>query len=241
MMNHLRAIAEQLTRQLDLERAPVQVSYLDEAPPGVAEHPGGVPSVCTFFAFGSEKPFYAPLASHQDCEIGAYVLGIPPRGDVGNRLSSTLERMQSVGYLNPGEAAAVPHNSRPPNFVAYGPLGSLPVLPTAVLLFATPRAAMLAVEAAGSGGDARPVTINSRPMCAIMPILNQGTPVGISLGCTGSRIYTDLGVDNMVVGIRGEHLSRFAEKLARITEANATIASEDTARKDAAMRRYVRS
>jgi uncharacterized protein (DUF169 family) len=68
-------------------------------------------------------------------------------------------------------------------------------------------------------------------MCAIMPILNQGTPVGVSLGCTGSRIYTDLGIDKMVVGIRGDHLVRFAEKLGRIIEANAAIAAEDSARK----------
>ncbi|MGB6443575.1 MAG: DUF169 domain-containing protein, partial [Thermoplasmata archaeon] len=105
--------------------------------------------------------------------------------------------------------------------------------PTVVLLFANPRSARLAVEAAGSGTDAKPVTMNGRPMCAIMPILNHGTPVGVSLGCTGSRIYTDIGIDKMVVGIRGDHLSRFAEKLNRIVEANAVIAAEDSARKRA--------
>jgi uncharacterized protein (DUF169 family) len=142
--------------------------------------------------------------------------------------------MQSVGYLNPGEEATVPHNATAPKYVAYGPLGSLPIPPTGVLLFANPKSAMLAAEAAGSGKDARPVSINGRPMCAIMPILNQGTAVGISLGCTGSRIYTDLGMDKMVVGIRGDHLARFAEKLGQIVEANAVIATEDTARKRAA-------
>ncbi|MCI4372020.1 MAG: DUF169 domain-containing protein [Thermoplasmata archaeon] len=234
MVEEWKAISDQLTRQLDLDMPPVQVSYLETAPVGVAEHPGGVPSVCTFFAFGAEKPFYASLPKHEDCEVGAFVLGIPPAGEIGGRLMSTIGRMQSVGYLNPGEEAHVPHNATAPKFVAYGPLGSLPMPPTGVLLFTTPKAAMLAVEAAGSGTDARPVSINGRPMCAIMPILNQGTPVGVSLGCTGSRIYTDLGVDKMVVGIRGDHLSRFAEKLGRIVEANAVIASEDAARKRAA-------
>jgi len=230
----LRSIADQLTRQLELDMAPVQVSYLEERPSGVAEHPGGVPSVCTFFAFGAESPFYAALPKHEDCEVGAFVLGVPPAGDVGNRLMSTIGRMQSIGYLNPGEEARVPHNATPPAYVAYGPLGSLPMPPTGVLIFAKPKSAMLAVEAAGYGSDAKPVSINGRPMCAIMPILNQGTPVGISLGCTGSRIYTDLGVDRMVVGVRGDHLSRFAEKLGRIVEANASIAAEDSARKQSA-------
>jgi uncharacterized protein (DUF169 family) len=230
----LQSIADQLTRQLELDRPPVQVSYLEERPEGVKEHPGGVPSVCTFFAFGAESTFYAALPKHEDCEVGAFVLGVPPAGDVGSRLMSTIGRMQSIGYLNPGEEAHVPHNAQAPKFVAYGPLGSLPMPPTGVLIFAKPRSAMLAVEAAGSGADAKPVTINGRPMCAIMPILNQGAPVGISLGCTGSRIYTDMGIDRMVVGVRGDHLARFAEKLDRIIEANASIGAEDTARKQAA-------
>jgi uncharacterized protein (DUF169 family) len=159
---------------------------------------------------------------------------VPPAGDLGGRLMSTIGRMQSVGYLNPGEEAHVPHNATPPKFVAYGPLGSLPMPPTGVLIFARPKSAMLAVEAAGSGADAKPVSINGRPMCAIMPILNQGTPVGISLGCTGSRIYTDMGIDRMVVGVRGDQLTRFAEKLNRVVEANAVIGAEDAARKQAA-------
>jgi uncharacterized protein (DUF169 family) len=229
-----KAIADRLTRQLSLDRPPVQVSYLERPPEGVERHPGGVPSVCTFFAFGAERPFYAALPQHEDCEVGAFVLGIPPAGEVGGRLMTTLGRMQSIGYLNPGEEATVPHNATPPQYVAYGPLGSLPMPPTGVLLFATPRSAMLAVEAAGAGTDARPVTINGRPMCALMPILNQGTPVGLSLGCTGSRIYTDMRPDTMVVGIRGDHLARFAEKLDRIVSANAEVAAEDTARKQAA-------
>jgi uncharacterized protein (DUF169 family) len=234
MTEGLQAIADQITKQLELDMPPVQVSYLEEPPTGVKEHPGGVPSVCTFFALGAESPFYAALPKHEDCEVGAFVLGVPPAGDLGGRLMSTIGRMQSIGYLNPGEEAHVPHNAHPPKFVAYGPLGSLPMPPTGVLIFAKPKSAMLAVEAAGSGSDAKPVTINGRPMCAIMPILNQGAPVGISLGCTGSRIYTDMGVDRMVVGVRGDHLSRFAEKLNRVVEANVAIAAEDSARKKAA-------
>jgi uncharacterized protein (DUF169 family) len=225
------AIADQLVRQLELDTRPVQVSYLEERPSGLPEHPGGVPSVCTFFAFGTEKPFYAGLPKHEDCEIGAFVLGIPPKGDVGARLMTTIGAMQQEGYLNPGEEASVPHNAQAPNFVAYGPLGSLPMPPTGVLLFVNPKSAMLALEAAGSGSDAAAVPMNGRPMCAIMPIMNQGAPVAMSLACTGSRIYTDLGVDKMVVGIRGDHLEKFAEKLERIVRANAFVRTEDSARK----------
>ncbi|MCI4322271.1 MAG: hypothetical protein L3K05_08220, partial [Thermoplasmata archaeon] len=61
MTDHLRQIASDLSKDLELDHAPVQVTYLDAAPKGVAEHPGGVPSVCTFFAEGQKHAFYAAL------------------------------------------------------------------------------------------------------------------------------------------------------------------------------------
>jgi uncharacterized protein (DUF169 family) len=227
----LRAIAEQLRRDLELDTPPVQVSYLEEPPPDVDAHPGGVPSVCTYFAQGTGKSFYAGLRQHEDCEIGAFVLGIPPEGDLGRRLLGTLSTMQAEGYLNPGEETKVPHNLAPPKFVAYGPLGSLAAPPTGVLLFAKPRAAMLAIEAAQSGPDAAPVPLNGRPMCSILPILNQGARVAVSFGCIGSRIYTSMGEDKVVVGIRGDHLGPFVQSLGRILRANRAVADEDTRRK----------
>ncbi len=233
-----KAIAQQLKQQLGLGRAPVQISYLDEAPAGVPQHEGGVPSVCTFFAFGTEEPFYASLPQHEDCEVGAFVLGVPAQGEVGSRLVSTVETMQKVGYLNPGEETRIPHNKTPPKFVAYGPLGSLSMPPTVVLMFTNPKGAMLATEAAGWGKDATPVSMNGRPMCGIVPIMNQGAPVAISFGCIGSRIYTELGIDEMVVGVRGDHLAKFAQKLDTIVAANAVIGAEDRARKDATLRAH---
>ena len=234
MQSELQSVAAQLTRQLELDMPPVQVSYLEEAPAGVTKHPGGVPSVCTFFAFGTQQAFYAGLPQHEDCEIGAFVLGAPPEGDLGRRLMATIGTMQKEGYLNPGEEAKVPHNAAPPKFVAYGPLGAFAFSPTGVLLFANPKAAMLASEAAGMGPDVWTVPMNGRPMCAILPILNQGAPLGMSFGCIGSRRYTDLAGDKMVIGIRGDRLAEFARRLDRIVRANQIVEAEDAQRKASA-------
>ena len=108
MTEDLRTVAEQLTRELGLEMPPVQITYLDHPPKGIPEHPGGVPSVCTFFAFGTRSAFYAGLPQHEDCEIGAFVLGIPPEGAVGGRLMATIGEMQKEGYLNPGRGGEGP-------------------------------------------------------------------------------------------------------------------------------------
>ncbi len=233
-----KTVSEQLTRQLGLSRAPVQITYLEHPPAGVREHPGGVPSVCTFFALGTRSAFYASLPQHEDCEIGAFVLGIPPEGAVGARLTATIGDLQKEGYLNPGEEATVPHNAVAPKFVAYGPLGTLPFAPTGVLLFTDARGAMLASEAAGAAPDTWAVPVNGRPMCAVLPILNQGAPAALSLGCTGSRIYTDLGTDQLVFGIKGDRLGAFAAKLDRIVRANEYVRAEDAARKEKARTSY---
>ncbi|HZY93062.1 MAG TPA: DUF169 domain-containing protein [Thermoplasmata archaeon] len=228
MSDSMQKLAEELTRDLELTQPPVQISYLDAPPAGVPEHPGGVPSVCTFFAEGRNRPFFAGLKAHSDCEIGAFVLGVAPEGEVGDRLMATVGLMQKEGYLQPGDEAKIPRNATPPKFVAYGPLGSLPVPPTNVLLFARPKSAMLAMEAAYG-----PVPMNGRPMCAIVPTLNQGAKVAVSMGCIGSRIYTEMSDDLLIVGVRGDHLGEFARAVKKIRHANRVIGAEDRQRKQA--------
>ncbi len=222
----LSRIARQLTDDLELASPPVQITYLDQAPSGVPAHPGGAPSVCTFFAEGRTAPFYAALPEHEACEVGAFVLGVAPTGELGTRLMATIGMMQSEGYLAPGEEAKIPRNSTPPKFVAYGPLGTLPMAPTDVLLFARPKSAMPAMEASSA-----PVPVNGRPMCAVVPTLHAGAPVAVSVGCIGSRIYTNMGDDTMLVGIRGDRLGEFAERLRKIRSANAAVGREDERRK----------
>lgn len=226
MSTELTAIARELTDGLGLARPPVQVTYLDSPPKGVAEHPGGSPSVCTFFAEGQKKAFWVNLQGHEACEIGAFVLGVAPEGDVGRRLMATVGAMQKEGYLAPGDEAKIPRNATAPKYVAYGPLGSLPVAPTNVLMFAKPRSAMLAMEASG-----QPVPVNGRPMCAVVPTLNHGAPVAVSVGCIGSRVYTQMGDDQMVVGVRGDYLEEFAKRLRTIRHANEFVKDEDERRK----------
>lgn len=234
MPNELQQISGQLVHDLDLTEAPIQISYLETPPAGVPLHPGGAPSVCTFFAEGQHRAFYADMKAHEACEIGAFVLGIPPEGELGTRVMGMIGTMQKAGYLHPGEEAKIPHNPKAPRYVAYGPLGSLPMPPSTVLMFAPARSAMLAAEAAPEG----PIPMNGRPMCAIVPTLNQGAKVAMSLSCVGSRIYAGLPDDRMVVGIRGDYLSTYAADVRKIRQANQVIGEENTRRRKAAAHPY---
>jgi uncharacterized protein (DUF169 family) len=229
MTSEYQQLATDLVRDLELSTAPVQISYLDHRPEGVAEHPGHAPSVCTFFAEGRKGSFFADTKAHEACEIGAFVLGVPPEGDVGQRLMATVGMMQKEGYLAPGDEGHIPRNESAPRYVAYGPLGSLGTEPTAILMFANPRSAMMAMEAASG-----PVPINGRPMCAIVPTLNHGAGVAVSPACIGSRIYTDMAPGEMIVGVRGDQLKSFAAKVRKIRAANDAVAAETRRRKDEA-------
>ncbi|MCI4322445.1 MAG: DUF169 domain-containing protein [Thermoplasmata archaeon] len=226
-------VSHELTQALELDQPPVQVSYLEAPPAGVPEHAPGVPSVCSFFAEGQDHPFFAGSKAHEECEIGAFVMGIPPEGPLGERLMGTIGMMQKEGYLEAGEEARVPHNAKAPKFVAYGPLGSLPMAPTNVLIFAKPKSAMLALEAAHFKAP-----VNGRPMCAIMPILNAGAPVAYSVGCIGSRVYSQMGDDRFLVGIRGDHLETFVQELHKIKRANDLVGTEMTRRRAASKQPY---
>ncbi|HEV2317944.1 MAG TPA: DUF169 domain-containing protein [Thermoplasmata archaeon] len=233
MKHTLAEAASELSRNLELDLPPVQVSYLDAAPEGIDRHPGGVPSVCTFFAEAKDRSFYAPVGDHEACEIGAFVLGIPPKGELGDRLASTVGKMQKEGYLAPGDEAKIPHNSEAPAFVAYGRLGTLDLPPTGILLFARPKSVMLALESAGFQ-----TPVMGRPMCSVMPTLVGGTPIALSAGCIGSRTYARIGDDRMIVGIRGDHLDTFLNDLRRVRAANESVRQEDEWRRDLAAHPY---
>ena len=231
-----KEIAQQLTHDLDLDVTPVQISFLDAPPSGLKEHPGGVPSWCTFWADARKEGFFAPLAKHDGCEIGAFVLGMPLEGALGEKLMGTLGWMQGQGYLAKGEEAQIPHRSKSSKFVAYAPLGSISAAPSAVVLFAKPSSAMVAMEAA-SPGTAHPfgTTVSGRPACAVIPAVLEGrSPVAMSLGCAGFRVFTEVSDDKMLVAIRGDHLESFARSVRDLKKANTAVQGEMKRRKQAA-------
>ena len=216
MTEHLKEIAAQLTKDLDLDMPPVQVSYLDAPPAGVPEHPGGVPSVCTFFALGTEKTFYAGLPQHEDCEIGAFVLGIPPEGTCRGSSHGNHRHDAEGGLPQPRRRGPCAAQREGAQVRRDGPLGSLPMAPTSVLLFARPDSAMLALETAGAGDDAQPVPNESTTdVCDHADHEQRRSSGGLARlhGVSDSiRRWATTGWWSASAG----HLDQFAKKLSRI-------------------------
>jgi uncharacterized protein (DUF169 family) len=220
-----------LIEALELSSPPMQLTYQEAPPSGVVRRSDSVPSVCTFFAEGRSRSFYADSSAHENCEIGAYVMGLPMAGGLGKRLEETVQWMKSIGYLAPGEAAQIPHQARAPAGVVYGPLSSSMSTPTAVLLFIEPKSLMWVMEAhrrAWPGGAAPPIL--GRPMCSIVPVLTSGTPLAISTGCAGSRVYTQMKDAELLVGLRGDAVAPFLEALRTVRSANRDVTQENRRR-----------
>lgn len=226
-------IAELLRTGLSLSESPVQISYLKEEPVGIEDYAGEVPSGCTYWGVGTSRPFYARLSGHLNCEIGAFVMGLTPKGALKEKLSNTIGWMEDEGYLAKGEASSIPRLAEAPAFVCYGPLGSVKYRPDVVIMFLEPQAAMLALESAGQGG-AHPfhVPVTGRPACSIIPhILNGGEDIAISFGCAGFRTYVDKAAGKVLLAVRGEGLERFSSNLRRTLKANEAVSQENEERK----------
>ncbi len=226
-----------LCEALELTSDPVQVSYLDRPPADVPARTTNAPSVCTFFADGRRRSFYADAPAHDDCEIGAFVYGRPAEGALGARLQKTIGWMEQIGYLAPGEAASIPRLRSAPAYAAYGPLGSIDAPPSVVLLFAAPKSLMWVVEAHRRAWPTAPLPpLLGRPMCAVVPTVVNDAPLAVSVGCAGSRVYTGMSDHELVVAIRGDALEPFVRALETVRPANAEVTGENVRRKQAARR-----
>jgi len=61
-----------------------------------------------------------------------------------------------------------------------------------------------------------------RPTCMALPATLQAGSI-LSLGCTGNRVYTGLGEDEMYFVLRGKNLAALADALDTITGANSAL------------------
>ena len=208
---------------LRLARRPVAVTFLDGAPADIQRFSGTEPSGCSFWRLAGEgRIFYTVPADHFNCAVGSYTLNIPLSPEREKETEETLKLMFGVGYIRPEDVPGIPRLPKTPAAIVFAPLGSAPLAPSVVLFACRPSAAMLLNEAAmrvGSGGTLPPL---GRPSCMALPAaLEKGTVS--SLGCTGNRMYTGLGEDEMYVAIPGSDLEKVGAALETIMSANNAI------------------
>jgi uncharacterized protein (DUF169 family) len=229
----VRDMATKLTATLGLDTRPIALALADAPPAGVRTFEGTVPSACTFWRRAESAVFYATAAQHFRCPVAAMVMGFEMPDDAKAELMGLVGVMVEGGYLGADEATRIPTLPRPRAGVVYGPLQDFPIEPDAIVLWLTPRQAMLMSEASGACHwmGSTPAATLGRPACAAIPTAVSRGAVTASFGCIGMRTYTDIADDHMLAVVPASAATQLAATLVDIVAANHAMAEFHEARK----------
>ncbi len=232
-MTDYHNLEQRLSETLILKRRPVAVTFRDTPPAGLAKFSGTEPSGCSFWRIAAKgRTFYTVPSDHYNCTIGSHTHNIPLTQERAQELEQTLSFMTGIGYIRMGEVPGIPRLPQTPGVVIYAPLGDTPLDPDVVLFSGRPGRLMLLQEAALRAGVGVQVPLLGRPTCMALPGALAGGLIA-STGCIGSRVYTDLGEDELYVAVPGRDLARVADEAQTIVVANAKLSEYHRGRRQA--------
>jgi uncharacterized protein (DUF169 family) len=220
-------ISETLKRTLSLSGSPVAVKLAKskEAIPAGIPEAKEVVRHCQMvnMARRDGAVFYAPADKHQ-CNGGAWALGlkeITPSLRTGEHyfklgkfesMSACVRTMDRIPHLSSGETYAT----------VYAPLEKTPFDPDVVVIVTTPRNMLKLAQAClfRLGGRISPAMAGIQSVCSdatAQPYLT-GT-ANFSLGCDGSRKFSGIADEEMVMGFPVELLPEIGEAIRVVTAA----------------------
>lgn len=218
-------MSEQIQQLLNLEIAPVALTFHDAKPEGVSRIEKVEASGCTYWRRAAAgKTFYTEAADHYNCPIGCYTHNIELPDAQMEELENTLGLMAELGYIAMEEVPGIPRQEKSFKNAVYSPLADATDTPNVVIISGTPRQMMLLMEAATAAGIGSENSVMGRPTCAVVPAVIQGGRSVSSLGCIGNRVYTALSDDDFYFAFPGEHINALVEKLETIVNANQALA-----------------
>ncbi len=217
--------AQALQSILQLALPPVALARVRADPPGVPVFEGISPSACGFWRHAEAGLFVARGSDHMNCPIGAMTMGFELTPDAKEKLGGGLALMTEVGYIDPKEAEHLPTLAPSNDPVLYGPLADFPLEPQLVLLWLTPRQAMLLREATGDVRWKSDVSSSlfGRPACAALPVAERDGNVALSFGCNGMRTFTGIDPVHMLAAVSGRLLSTLGADLERAHKAECSM------------------
>jgi len=215
-------MAEEISSGLQLESPPIALSLVESAPAGIPSLDQEVPAACSLWRKAESGVFYAPAEKHFNCPMGTRTLGFDMPEAVQRELMGLAQKMIGCGYIAPGEPEKIPTLKKKKSGIVYGPLRDFPMEPDLILMWLTPRPAMLYAEATGTcrWTEALPTPTWGRPACAALPgAVERGQPA-LSLGCLGMRTFTEVSGDRLLAVLPGEKARDFLNALRSTLEAN---------------------
>ena len=219
--------SEILKNALKLTGSPVAVRFAatkDDIPPGVEELDKTIRHcMMVNLARKEGRIFYSPVSKHE-CNGGAWALGlreITPTLKTGdfyfklgkfNSAAACKRTIDQIPHLQSGETYAT----------LYAPLEKTPFTPHVVIIMASPWAMLKLAQSSlfRLGGRVVGSCAGIQSVCsdaAALPYLS-GKP-NFSLGCDGSRKFSGISDDEMVIGIPAEMINEFAQSVGVIVGA----------------------
>jgi uncharacterized protein (DUF169 family) len=220
-------ISETLKKTLSLSGSPVAVKLAktrDDVPAGIPEQKETVRH-CQMVNMARKDGaiFYAPSAKHQ-CNGGAWALGL-------REITPSLQSGEHYFKLGKFESMAacrrtidlIPHLRSGETYATiYAPLEKAPFDPDVVLIVTSPRNMLKLAQASlfRLGGRISPAMAGIQSVCSdatAQPYLTGTT--NFSLGCDGSRKFSGIADDEMVMGFPAELLPEIGEAIKVVTTA----------------------
>lgn len=210
---------------LQLKTSPVAVKLIhegEEVPEGIKKADESMRH-CQMIdnARRSEEGFYA-LLEDEKCKGGAAALGL---GHLPAKVASGEFYYKGVKHFSNINASRRTVENAPrlaPNStkaVLYSPLEKSTIVPDVAVIICNPKQIMLLTQAAlyRSGGRLDVGFSGKQSVCsdAVAQVCKDGK-IGITVGCSGSRSYTKIADDEMIIGIPAELLGEVVEGLKKI-------------------------
>ena len=217
-------MSDQIQQLLNLETAPVAITFHETRPDNVPQTEKVEASGCTYWRRAAEgRTFYTEASDHYNCPIGCYTHNVELPPTQAEELQNTLGLMGELGYISMEEVPGIPRREDPFQSAVYAPLADASGTPDVVIISGTPRQMMLLAEAATAAGIGPENGIMGRPTCAAIPAVIQTGRSVSSLGCIGNRVYTVLSDDDFYFAFPGKYIDVLVEKLETIVNANQAL------------------
>lgn len=221
--NEYSELSARLFKSLDLQQAPVAISFADSIPAGIASHAGRVPAGCRFWEDAAVEAFATSAADHSLCSIGVYTHNLQSSPMQQADLMDALKVFGDLGYVRPEDLNLIPVLKEQRRYILYSPLAETPLPPDVVLLFVKANQTLILSEATQQLENQNPPAMG-RPACAVVPqVMNTGR-AALSLGCCGARAYLDILTDSVAIfAIPGPKLAAYVQRIEALSNANSIL------------------
>jgi uncharacterized protein (DUF169 family) len=219
--------AEILKTSLKMKGSPVAVGFAttkDDIPQGIPELDKTIKHcMMVSLARNEGRIFYSTTEKHE-CMGGAYALGfkdLTPTLKSGQfyfklgkfeSVTSSKRTMESVPHLPTGETYAT----------MYAPLEKTPFVPQVIVIITNPWSMLKLAQSSlfRMGGRIHASFSGIQSVCSdsVAQTVLTGKP-NFSLGCDGSRKFSGIADDEMVMGIPAEMLPEIVDALKIVTQA----------------------